>query len=71
MLLRSTDVAHDFYVPEFRAKMGFVPGIATYFCVSPTRTGTFQTICAELCGVRHSQIHRYLAVKEAEAYNTE
>jgi cytochrome c oxidase subunit 2 len=27
MLLRSVDVLHDFYVPEFRAKMDMVPGM--------------------------------------------
>ena len=29
MMLRSIDVLHDFYVPEFRAKMDLVPGIVT------------------------------------------
>src|ERR1700740_926907 len=31
VLLRSIDVLHDFYVPEFRAKMAMVPGMATHF----------------------------------------
>ncbi|TIM81027.1 MAG: cytochrome-c oxidase, partial [Mesorhizobium sp.] len=31
MLLRSIDVLHDFYVPEFRAKMDMIPGSVTYF----------------------------------------
>ena len=31
ILLRSIDVLHDFYVPEFRAKMDIVPGSVTYF----------------------------------------
>ena len=39
MLLRSVDVLHDFYVPEFRAKMDMVPGMVTYFWFTPTRTG--------------------------------
>ena len=51
MLLRSIDVLHDFYVPEFRAKMDMVPGSVTYFWFTPTRTGTFEVLCAELCGV--------------------
>ena len=45
MLLRSIDVLHDFYVPEFRAKMDLVPGIVTYFWFTPTKTGEFE-ICA-------------------------
>lgn len=54
MLLRSIDVLHDFYVPEFRAKMDLVPGTVTYFWLTPTRTGTFEVLCAELCGTGHN-----------------
>ncbi|WP_088343316.1 MULTISPECIES: cytochrome c oxidase subunit II [Rhodomicrobium] len=53
MLLRSVDVLHDFYVPEFRAKMDIIPDMVTYFWITPTRTGTFDVLCAELCGVGH------------------
>ena len=56
MLLRSIDVLHDFYVPEFRAKMDMIPGSVTYFWFTPTRTGTFEVLCAELCGVGHPQM---------------
>ena len=54
MLLRSIDVLHDFYVPEFRAKMDMIPGSVTYFWFTPTRTGTFEVLCAELCGQGHA-----------------
>ena len=50
VLLRSIDVLHDFYVPEFRAKMDMIPGSVTYFWFTPTRTGSFEVLCAELCG---------------------
>ena len=30
MVLRSKDVLHDFFVPQFRARMKLVPGIVTY-----------------------------------------
>lgn len=53
VLLRSIDVLHDFYVPEFRAKMDLVPGMVTYFWFTPTKTGTYEILCAELCGVGH------------------
>ncbi len=53
VLLRSIDVLHDFYVPEFRAKMDLVPGVVTYFWFTPTRTGTFDILCFELCGIGH------------------
>ncbi len=53
VLLRSIDTLHDFYVPQFRAKMDMVPGMVTYFWFTPTRSGTFEAICAELCGTGH------------------
>jgi cytochrome c oxidase subunit 2 len=68
VLLRSIDVLHDFYVPEFRAKMDMIPGLVTFFWMTPTRTGTFDSLCAELCGVGHSQMRGSVVVAEAAAY---
>jgi cytochrome c oxidase subunit 2 len=64
-LLRSIDVLHDFYVPQFRAKMDMVPGMVTYFWLTPTRTGTFDILCFELCGIGHHEM-RGKVVVEAE-----
>jgi len=64
MLLRSIDVLHDFYVPQFRAKMDLVPGMITYFWITPTRTGTFEVLCAELCGLAHHAMRSYVVVEE-------
>jgi cytochrome c oxidase subunit II len=68
--LRSVDVLHDFYVPQFRAKMDLVPGMITYFWLTPTRTGTFEILCAELCGVGHSAMRGTVVVVEPEAHQT-
>jgi len=68
ILLRSIDVLHDFYVPEFRAKMDMVPGLITYFWLTPTRTGTFEILCAELCGVGHPQMRGVVVVETESAY---
>jgi len=64
VLLRSIDVLHDFYVPEFRAKMDMVPGQVTYFWFVPTRTGTFDILCAELCGVGHPHMRGAVVVEK-------
>ncbi|MDE0422325.1 MAG: cytochrome c oxidase subunit II [Gammaproteobacteria bacterium] len=55
VLLRSNDVLHDFWVPEFRAKMDAVPGMVTYFWFTPTRIQEepYEIVCAELCGQGH------------------
>src|SRR5229473_1677597 len=68
VLLRSVDVLHDFYVPEFRAKMDMVPGMVTYFWITPIRTGTFDVLCAELCGMAHAQMRAKVIVEEESEY---
>lgn len=68
VLLRSTDVLHDFYVPEFRAKMDMIPGMVTYYWITPTRTGAFEVICAELCGVGHPQMRGGVVVLDDKGY---
>ena len=69
VLLRSIDVLHDFYVPEFRAKMDMIPGSVTYYWFTPTRTGTFEVLCAELCGAAHAQMRSKVIVEEAKEYH--
>ena len=69
VLLRSVDVLHDFYVPEFRAKMDMVPGMVTYFWIRPIRTGTFDVLCAELCGAAQYQMRAKVVVEEESEYH--
>ncbi len=52
--LRSLDVIHSFFVPEFSEKLDAVPGITTTLRVTPTRLGTYPVECTELCGAGHS-----------------
>jgi cytochrome c oxidase subunit II len=52
--LRSLDVVHSFFVPEFSEKLDAVPGITTTLRVTPTRLGTYPAECTELCGAGHS-----------------
>ncbi len=68
VLLRSIDVLHDFYVPEFRAKMDMVPGLVSFFWFTPIRTGTFDILCAELCGSGHYNMRGKVIIEEAAAY---
>lgn len=68
VLLRSIDVLHNFYVPQFRAKMDMVPGAVTYYWLTPTRTGTFDILCFELCGVGHHAMRGLVVVEETGDY---
>ena len=64
ILLRSKDVLHNFYVPQFRSKMDMVPGQITFFWLIPTRTGTFDILCFELCGVGHHAMRGKVVVEK-------
>lgn len=68
-VLRSKDVLHDFFVPEIRARMDLVPGMATYFWFTPTRTGKFDILCAELCGVSHYTMRGALVIDKQPAFD--
>ena len=68
-LLRSIDVLHNFYVPEFRAKMDMVPGLVTYYWITPTKTGEYEILCAELCGTGHYAMLGTVVVEEESDYS--
>jgi cytochrome c oxidase subunit 2 len=68
LLLRSIDVNHDFAVPQFRAKMDLVPGFVTYIWLTPTRTGKFDILCNELCGVGHFAMRGKVVVEEEREF---
>jgi cytochrome c oxidase subunit 2 len=70
LLLRAKDVNHQFAVPQFRVKMDMVPGMVTYFWLTPTRTGQFDALCEQLCGVAHFAMRGRVVVDEPEAFDT-
>jgi cytochrome c oxidase subunit 2 len=55
-VLKSPDVIHSFWIPEFYFKMDVVPGKINTFDLAPTREGVFTGRCAELCGLYHSRM---------------
>jgi cytochrome c oxidase subunit 2 len=68
VLLRSHDVLHDFFVPEFRARMNIVPGQVSTFWFTPTRTGRYEAMCAQLCGVGHPNMRGTVIVEAPQAF---
>lgn len=68
LLLRSKDVLHNFTVAQIRVKMDLVPGLVTYVWFTPTRTGSFDVLCEELCGIAHFAMRGRIVVQEAGAY---
>jgi cytochrome c oxidase subunit 2 len=68
VLLRSKDVLHNFTVTQVRVKMDLVPGLVTHVWFTPTRTGTYDLLCEELCGVGHFAMRGRVVVEEPAAF---
>ena len=68
ILLKSTDVLHNFYVPQFRAKMDAVPGLVTYYWFEPNKEGDYEVLCAEYCGIGHYGMRAKVVVDNEENY---
>jgi cytochrome c oxidase subunit 2 len=60
--VRSKDVIHDFWIPQMRMKIDAVPGIRTEVRMTPNRIGTYQVVCAELCGLGHATMRQTVHV---------
>ncbi len=68
--LRSLDVIHSFFVPNFSEKLDAVPGITTTVRVTPTRLGTYPAECTELCGAGHSLMRATVHVVTPTAFQS-
>jgi cytochrome c oxidase subunit 2 len=70
IVLTSQDVIHAFYVPGFLFKRDAIPGRTSEFQLSPVRTGTYQGVCAEYCGLDHAFMRFSVRVVPASSYRT-
>jgi cytochrome c oxidase subunit 2 len=68
LLLRSKDVLHNFSIAQIRVKMDLVPGLVTYVWFTPTRTGSYDLLCEELCGIGHFAMRGRIVVDEAAGF---
>ncbi len=66
--LRSKDVLHNFTVPQFRVKMDLVPGMITWQWLTPTKVGTYDILCEELCGIAHHTMRGKVVVDDDNDY---
>lgn len=69
LVMRSDDVIHSFFVPDFRVKQDILGGRYTQLWFTPTKVGTFQLFCAEYCGTGHSKMLGKVVVLSPEAYD--
>jgi len=67
--VKSKDVLHSFFVPQFRMKLDAVPGLTGRLWVSATTTGNFEIACAELCGLGHYRMRGFLVIESRAAFD--
>jgi cytochrome c oxidase subunit 2 len=65
----STDVIHSFWLPQMGIKVDANPGVTTTTSTTPTRIGTFDVRCAELCGLNHAFMQTHVHVLSVADYN--
>jgi cytochrome c oxidase subunit II len=67
--LTAEDVIHSFFVPAFRIKQDAVPGMQIKVWFQPTKAGTYEIGCAELCGLGHYRMRAVVTVHEQSDYD--
>jgi cytochrome c oxidase subunit II len=67
--MRSRDVIHSFFVPEFRVKRDVVPGEEQRIVVTPSKVGEYSLACYELCGLGHWGMRNRVLVLEQAAFD--
>jgi cytochrome c oxidase subunit II len=61
--LTSKDVIHAFYVPQFRLYQDILPGrIIDWVWFTPTKIGSYQLACSQLCGSGHYNMKAQIEV---------
>jgi cytochrome c oxidase subunit 2 len=66
----SDDVVHSFWVVQMGIKVDANPGHTTQAAVTPTRLGTFDVRCAELCGLLHADMETSVHVVNAQDFQS-
>jgi cytochrome c oxidase subunit II len=62
LLMHAKDVGHSFFVRELRVQQDFVPGLDVSVHFTATKTGKFEIVCTQLCGLGHYNMKAYLSV---------
>ncbi len=67
--LKSADVLHSFFLPNMRVKQDAVPGMKIPVWFRATETGTYDLVCAELCGWGHYKMKGRITVESREDFD--
>ena len=64
----SKDVIHDFCIPNMRSAQDAIPGSIIPLWFVPVKEGTYDIVCAQLCGSNHSAMRGELVVESEAKY---
>jgi cytochrome c oxidase subunit 2 len=67
-MLESKDVIHSFFVPVFRLKQDAIPGRTISGWFKATKTGTYDILCAEICGIGHGIMGGRIVIESPEQH---
>ncbi len=67
-IMRSDDVLHSLYIPDFRIKMDVLPNRYTTTWFQATSTGEATLYCTEYCGTAHSDMLATVHVLSIEEF---
>ncbi len=66
--LSSKDVIHNFCLPSMRIAQDAIPGSIIPMWFKPIKTGTFEVVCGQLCGLGHYSMKGSLVVDTPADY---
>ena len=66
--LSSKDVIHNFCLPHMRIAADAIPGSLIPMWFKPIKTGTYEVVCGQLCGLGHYGMKGTLVVDTPEDY---
>jgi cytochrome c oxidase subunit II len=67
--LKSADVLHSFFLPNMRVKQDAVPGMKIPVWFRATSEGSYDLVCAELCGWGHYKMKGRLTIESRKKFN--
>lgn len=68
--MKSVDVIHAFWVPQFAGKRDIFPNRETRLWFVARVTGSFPGACGEFCGTEHGRMDFYLMVDPPDSFAT-
>lgn len=67
--MKSADVIHDWWIPQFGNKVDIVPGRNNYLTITIKKPGEFYGSCNEFCGAQHAHMRVKVIAQNGEDYD--